>query len=507
MEGRYTHGDRQDFIEPAKDFFSDTSKGPFRLPRNFPAVRDRLHIYIARKFFAWSAFAPSILISNRDGFSLYWTMLIAYLKKNGVLESIWYKYRTDGYPAMHTFRAETPVLLQGERVHSASAQTNKELALIKCIGELLERRFLAVPTDAEEKNMVFASVDALVREGRDHANAFVYNRFLAIQTQTNPRLKFDTTKSIRWVKGKNISKNRPALLPAQTTFWRNGYIWQQREGTIQEPNTSGCAGYLTRTGAIVRGLKEHIQRDGFMCYWLTQTSPRALTLDTIPDVAIQKQLGIFKEYGFEIHILDTTTNVGLPTITVVAIDRATQRPRMHITAAAHIDPLTAVADALFEMHSLIGCFDNGNEVSMPADFKPFLTPFGRLDRIRHLHGEEMLKKVEWFWQGVPATFSEFAGTFPATASDDAKELEHILRLLKERGPGYEAYIYEARSPILKTLGYHAVRTTVPKLMPLYLTEDRATLDSDRLYEFAEWKGKRYDPKELLTGVVPPHPFP
>ncbi|HVY73044.1 MAG TPA: YcaO-like family protein [Candidatus Paceibacterota bacterium] len=507
MERGYTHGDHQGFIQPAKDFFADTYTGPFRLPRNFSTLRDRFHIYIARRFFARSPFAASVLIENRYGLSLYWSMLISYLKKKEVLHGIRYRYRRDGYPAMHTFRAESPLIAAGSKLHSAAAHKNRTLALIKCIGELLERHFLAMPTDAERKNMVSASVDTLVKDGKDHANVFTYNRFLPIQKEHTPRLRFDTSKPIQWVRGRNISKNRAALLPTQTTFWLNGHSMQHKEGTVHEPTTSGCAGYTTKTGAVVRGLKEHIQRDGFMCYWLTQTSPNVIAGETIPDAMTQTLLEEFKKFKFDIYILDITTNIGLPTVTIVAIDRGTQRPRMHVTAASHVDPLAAISDGLYEMSSLIGCFDNGNETSLPEDFKPFLTSFGRLSRIQYLHGEEMLKKVEWFWQSKSITFSEFSRAFPSIEDDDRHALTHILELLKQLGEGYDAYIYEAQSPVLKTLRYHAVRTCVPKLMPLYLSENCATLDSDRLCEFAEWKGTTYNPHELLSGVIPPHPFP
>lgn len=507
MDGGYIHGDRQDFIEPAQNFFQANVKGPFRLPGFFFRLRDRIQIYLATKFFAFSIFAPHLRIENHYGFSIYWSIIIAYLKKNGVLDTINYRYRKDGYPPMHTFRAETSSIKDEQKIHSASAHTNSEIALIKCIGELLERRTLAIPTRAEEESMLITSVDALINEGADFANTFTYNRFLATQTEHKPNLQFDTTKPIRWVTGQNISKKRGALLPAQTTFWFYRHSIQRTEGMLHESNTSGCAGYTTKAGAIVRGLKELIQRDGFLCYWLTHTSPRTIELETISDSAAQALLDEFKKYKFDIHLLDITTNIGLPSIAVVAIDRATQRPRMHLTAAAHTDPLTAIVDGLLEMHSLLGCFDGGNEIEMPADFKPFVTPFGRHERIRHMHGEEILKRVEWFWQGQTISFSEFNAKFPIVAYDDTTALKHVLELLKQRGDGYDAYIYEARSPILKALGYHAVRTCIPKLIPLYLGENNATLDSDRLYEFAALNNKQYSPKELLLGHIPPHPFP
>ncbi|MCX6819961.1 MAG: YcaO-like family protein [Candidatus Adlerbacteria bacterium] len=507
----YITGDKQSYLEPARAFFkrSKDEQRPFRLPKNFATLKDWLHIRIASLFVRFSAFGPSLLIKNPYGLSLYWTMVTSYLVNEGVLNSLVYNYKADGYPPVHAFSAEGTIL-DGEKttyINSVAAHHNKEIALSKCLGELLERRFLAMPIKKERKQMIQTSAKSLAASGKDYCDAFTYNRYTNPQKKHLKNLGCDEMEPLLWVRGKNLSKKTSALLPAQTTFWQFTQKTRNNEGLISDPTSSGCAGYMTRTGATVRALKELLQRDAFMCYWHTKSSPRKILLDSIPDAHIQKILAEFKQYNIEIHVLDITTNIALPTIAVVAIDRATARPRLHITAASHVDCIKAITNALYEMYSFVGCFDNGNEQALPEQFQPFITPFGRSERIRYLHGEDMLARVQWFLDGEEITFDRFSESFSAVPRGDSEELVHILSLMQGKGEGYEVYAYESQAPMLRTLGYHAVRVSVPKIMQIYLQEELATLDSDRLHEFAAWKGKAYSPEALLTGVIPPHPFP
>ena len=142
----YITGDKESYIEPAQNFFKQdkNEQQPFRLPKNFSTFKDWLHIRIASLFMRFSAFGPSLLIKNPYGLSLYWTMVTSFLVKERALNTLNYSYKANGYPPTHTFTASCDVS-DGEttlQIHSIASHHNKEIALSKCLGELLERRFL-----------------------------------------------------------------------------------------------------------------------------------------------------------------------------------------------------------------------------------------------------------------------------------------------------------------------------------------------------------------------------
>ncbi len=502
----FTHwGDRHAFIEPFRTFFSDRERRPssFRLPIT---LRERIQIFFVRAFSRWSDFAPSTLIQNPLGFSLERDMLATYLQHQGLLSSLSYTKRSDGYPLTHLFHARSAEFVGGF-VNSSGSHSDADLAFARCIGEFLERRFSAEPSEKERERMHTASAEALLEGGADIMDAHRFHRYTKEQREAFPKLGYDPSKAILWVRGENLMRNQLAYIPAQAVFWRFGNRIIHREGAIREPNTSGCAGYMTPEGATLRALEELIQRDAFMCHWLVRVSPPRIVLDSIPDPEVQQILAQFKRYRFETHVLDMTTDIRVPSIAVVVIDRATVHPRLYVCAAAHMDPLRAIASALHEMNAVFGCFDNGKEVALPPDFKPFLTPFDREHRLRYLSGVELIAQAAWFFSGEEVLYEDMAGSFDAVSKSDKAQLRDVIAMLAARGDGYELYTYEVQAPILRALRYHVVRACVPKLMPLYLSEPHATIDSDRLREFAEFRGMSFSPQALLTGPALPHPFP
>ena len=114
----------------------------------------------------------------------------------------------------------------------------------------------------------------------------------------------------------------------------------------------------------------------------------------------------------------------------------------------------------------------------------------------------MCERFKFFISGPLQTFETFIGDALWVTTPRA-QLDYILERFKKLGEGYEIYSYEVKNPVLDTLGYHVVRTVVPRLLHLYLNENMATLDAPRLKSVPQALG--YTPSETLNPW--PHPFP
>src|SRR3989344_5485881 len=117
-------------------------------------------------------------------------------------------------------------------------------------------------------------------------------------------------------------------------------------------------------------------------------------------------------------------------------------------------------------------------------------------------GNEMLERFRFLISGKFQSFEGFMGNAVWYTTPQAR-IAYILERLKMLREGYEAYVFEAVHPVLKTLGYTAVKAVVPRLMHLYLNEHIATLSAPRLRDVPPKLG--YTPAETLNPL--PHPFP
>ena len=497
------------FLHRIRTFFEkrDEELRPFSIPLNKRSLFLLIHLYVARLFSRWSIFSPNMLYENPDGYSPYWTLILSYLHNEKILHSVRYVPQLEGYPPLHKYKISSVAVTEKDTVMSFGGNENQELSLAKGIGELLERTLTAYSSAGNPTKTLKKPAPELLKNGQDIATPYLFHRFLPQQKKQFPHLGFKMEHASLWVPVRNITKKRNAFAPAQTIFWIDSKELGKTEGVIQNTTTSGCAGYMTKDGAVLRALLEAIQRDAFLVHWLTGIPPKKIALTTIDDDRIQATLAEFTRYGFEVHLLDATTEIGVPVVISILIDRLSKRPRVYLAAACHPSYSEACANALSEANMLFGYFDKGGETYLPEDFKPFLTPLDRMDRLQSAHGDDYISNTKWFWSGDEIAFGDMVQLHPKKNETASRVLDRIVKAMHALGEGSNVYVFTPDSTALRKLGYHVARVIVPKLMSLYLNEILAPLDSDRLFEFAQRKGKTYSPEALLKTTTPPHPFP
>jgi ribosomal protein S12 methylthiotransferase accessory factor len=381
-----------------------------------------------------------------------------------------------------------------------AGQSNLEDTLSKTVGEMIERYFLTVyRTDS----LYAASAQELKARHVRALDIDQLNGYLPWQKKLFPKFDRTAKTQIKWIKGVELESNKPVLIPAQLVFWNYDHARDAAEPYLADHTTSGAAGHFTREEALLSSLLESIERDGFLIYWLNSISPKMLDLSAHPDPEIQEFLAYMKRYRLEVYFLNTTTDIGIPTITCAIIDHASEKPTISLGSASGFN-LKDVA--LHSGHEALMVYSYGTKMddySLSPDYQPFAdAEVSALERVRAWRGEAMLERFKFFISGAPQDIDTFdKGHRHLTSA--AQQLDHVLKQLQKMGPGYEVYLYEVKHRVLDTLGYHVVRAIVPQLIPIYLTESFATLDSKRLREVPEKLG--YAPAKELNPW--PHPFP
>jgi ribosomal protein S12 methylthiotransferase accessory factor len=438
-----------------------------------------------------------------DGVPLNWAYLAEHLHKKGVATSPRFSFPRQANDRPKIFNAQIQLsqdtLLSDGRVSGNSgfgAAFEIEEALSKTIGETLERYFLSV---YKRENLKISSYSKLSKSWHDVLDIHQLNGFLPWQKEMFPQFCSDDESPLHWIKGEEFITGKKTWLPAQLVFWNYQH---GSEKMLHRITTSGCAGHFSKDEAVLAGLLENIQRDGFFIYWLNHISPHVLDVSESNDPDIQSLLEYLKRYRLQPIFLDTTTDVGIPSLVCALIDSTSETPVVSIGSGCGFDLKSIVQQSILEALLINEYAAQEEAYHISEDYKPFTDAnLGRKKRLTAWKGQKMLERFSFFTAGPPRSIADFMGTH--SQIEPHERLPFVLEKLRNLGNGYEVYVYEVRDPILKQLGYHVVRTIVPQLFPLYLWEHAAPLDSKRLREVPRKLGY-----EIPGQMNPwPHPFP
>ena len=374
-------------------------------------------------------------------------------------------------------------------------------AISKVIGEFLERYPLLL---YKRKKLIRASMNMLREKKKNFLNVFDLAGAAEWQKKFSSRKYFDEDSLFFWAEGKELTQNKRALVPAQLIFWNYNSSDEPQEPFLRQPITNGAAGHFTYEEAVLGGIYENIQRDGFLIYWLNSIPPPRIDPDTILDTELQRHIEHLRRYNFEVVFLDTTLDLKIPSSACAILDKSGNGPRVALGGGCGSSLERSLIRSLTEA---VGVYNwarsNKNTYTLPDDYLPFKDPY--VDQGRRLllynNDDKAFPIMESFLSGPLKSFSPQVNL--PNFNSPKEELDYILNTFKSKGRGYEVYVYEAHHEFLETLGYHSARVIMPSLIPLYLRETDAPLGGVRIREVPKTFG-------LEPSAEPnpwPHPFP
>jgi ribosomal protein S12 methylthiotransferase accessory factor len=436
-----------------------------------------------------------------------WQAFIRFLNERGVTSSKVVSslpVRHD-MPKIYTVSLRSGPAANGDPGHAVdrggfgASCTNTQEALSKACGELLERYFSARYRTEE---LMFVSFKALQerRYGPRPLDIFSLNDFLPWQKELFPAYNRDMHSPLGWVRGMNMTRQTPVYLPAQLVYWN---YQRGDEPLLQECNTSGTAGHFTRDEATLAALLELIQRDGFMIHWLKIKHPRRIDQETLTDPDVQALLERFRQSLLEVHLLDTTTDIGIPTCLAVLLDPRGGRYEIHLASGIGFTERDALLSALAELIVVFGAqLHSEGPIVLEEPYEPFRKPISNLQRLRVWRTKKMYDIFLSFIQGPLETVGDFMHGVEQYDTVAAR-LAYVQERLAALGEGYEVYTHEFEDSLLREIGFHVVRAIVPRIMGIYLFEQSGSLGAQRLSSVPPKLGL-----EIREDLNPwPHPFP
>ena len=368
---------------------------------------------------------------------------------------------------------------------------NKLLALSRAIGEYFER--FTFFTNVRRRSSLKSNLKSL-RQTYDIKLVTDFNRFENPKILSFPSAESDLEEEIDCVLVFDHINKRKALYPLEGVFY--GMNLEKSGKKFYPPTSNGCAGGFSFDDAVYSGTLELLERDAFLMYWLTFTSPERLDVSTLPDEA-KNIIKYYSKYKFDIRLLNITSDLGVPTVMCHIRDVSRKEWRGVVTSCCNPDPEKAIYFALREGCSAaaLAIYDFRWQISFQkhedVDF------YNRISLLQKMND----KYFDFFLDGPLVKYEDFVGRF--SSDRKAKDLSWLLEKIENAIGPVNMYSYMAQDFFLKRIGYHVVRIIIPQLIPMYLHEIEKVTNPTRIKSFLRHKGKDLDTH--LNDF--PHAFP
>lgn len=374
-------------------------------------------------------------------------------------------------PPFHIYSASA--YLSGKHVpsnliNSAGVSSNSpELALLKCVSELVER-FSLYNLNAEP--VIFSKYG-------DSARQINLNNYLSENQLYG--VKF------AWANANSLHDADEHHIPFQLIYFNN--IRGHHEPLLCDRNSTGAAGGFNKSEVILRGIYEVIERDSFMTAYLGKVNCPSIDLHTIHNEKIRHICETYYRYNYEIKLIEITSDLQVPAYLTILIDKTKQLPYFTLGAKANLNPEVAIVGSLEEAFMSRGWLRN---LSMKGKLRQFMSNTKNikthLQRAGYWTAENSLSKLNFFIK--PKTKSYLVKGYSKLSP------ENELKLLSEKlySSGINAYYVNITPRIFHSTNYVVYKVIAPQLQPLYLSEANKKIHYERV-------------KSSIINSIP-HPF-
>lgn len=385
----------------------------------------------------------------------------SYLKKKG------YKIYTGAKP--HN------LLLENKVTGSGYSFQSRELALLKCLSELIERLSMYCFNNSD------LIVSSYVNLQQDALNPKIF-----LSKNNIENLNF------RWKKGVNVNTSKEILLPAQLLYLN--YKRGKDEIRLTSPISTGAASGFGHEETLLRAIYEVVERDAFMTVYLNKISPPLIDLYSIDSTLVDKILDQLKRFNLIAKVIDLTNDLKIPSFLTILIDPTGIGPSLTLGLKSDLNSIRALEGSLEESFLLRSwlryeVITKGLKTNIDST-----KIYSLLDRGMLWYPLHMIKKIKFIYSSKITKKIE--------NNKVIKPKQALLKILtRVRENRLNLFYSDISLPIFKKVGHLTYKAILPDLQPLYLDEINKKLNLKRLRTVANFFGKR---KHILYNF--PHPF-
>jgi thiazole/oxazole-forming peptide maturase SagD family component len=375
----------------------------------------------------------------------------------------------------HFFTSSFVIAFADKTISSGGAKYNKNASELAAKGELLERVSSFAPQSYFQNTMWLQKKDKVV------------------SLLTKKKLK-------------SLTSFRSLSIQESELY----YGVRESQALTYQKTTNGGAGHFVLEQAILGGWLELIQRDAFLMYWLNTISPRHISLEGLSlSETVRRIMRDLKRYNLKFAILDSTSDIPVPTVTCVVYSLDEGTPCFGLGAASGFDFEAMLVSALGEAVGTAR-FSFGKEpYKVSQDYKVHgdrnLTREKRL--LINLDKHNFAKSSFFINAKETVSVEEFMSEVAhLEGKEPAKQLAYLGQFFKKRAlvnKDYHVYYHQYANDLLNAFDYKVVKVICKALYQIYLNENFIDKHHPRLKEFVLHKGL----EKVATLNHWPHPFP
>jgi ribosomal protein S12 methylthiotransferase accessory factor len=360
-------------------------------------------------------------------------------------------------------------LYKTEGTFGQGYDTNVIKAKIKAVGEMLERLCLSNPSEN------------FLETTYENSSKFLDPGLFFCYSSEQTKNKQEKIKNIRngkykWVKSKNFATKEDIYVPAQMIFLSNDFS-DEYALRKEQISTGAALGKIGELRAFQSGFFEVIERDGIMGFYLQNLQGRKM--NNFPQ-KINKLLDYLNRYNLETHIFNATTDLEIPTIFTLTIDRSGVGDAINVGSKSGLTYIESIQSSIMESIQCRRLARGAKSFNQQKEINSENEIHSLENRFDYWSNPKKIKDLDYLINETPTI--SYQKLNPKTISFD-----QAINNVKNKG--FNILVTDITLPEIKQQGFETLKVTIPELHPLYLDERAKALYSVHFGEIKELKLK------------------
>ena len=364
-----------------------------------------------------------------------------------------------------------------ERAAAGQGLTDND-AIRAAIGEAIEHYCAAHINEQTNRLAKFADLGGQAITPPE----FVLYSESQYQRKNFPYHRWSPEDEVTWTPMTELPNGQQVFAPTSLVYLSSPAT--RNEDILTLSTSNGLAAGPTLEFAILNGLYELIERDGFIISWMNKLPAPRVEFAQTPGLAGEIATH-YKPFGTEIRVFNISTDIPVYVMMAIALDTTGQGPAALVGLGCHLDPRVALLKAVLEVCQVRPAerqrfkddppqtkFKSYEDVHTLNDHSAFLTDPARLTEFSFLLDNKRMQRLE-----------ELENRAQGSVELDLKTCVDSLVKSGSR----VAYADLTTSDIVD-YGLRVVRTVATGLQPIHFGFGEERLGGRRLFEVPQKLG-------------------
>ncbi|MCU1264095.1 MAG: hypothetical protein JWM21_413 [Acidobacteria bacterium] len=228
-----------------------------------------------------------------------------------------------------------------ERAAAGKGVTEND-AMRAAIGEAIEHYCAA---HLNEQNTRIANWTELEGKGISPPECVLYSEAQYAQ-KGFPYHRWNPEDKVTWSPMRELPGDQEIFAPTSLVYLTA--MATRAEDVFTFSTSNGLAAGPNLEFAILNGLYELVERDGFLITWMNKLPAPQIDFSEMGGLAVS--IGAhYKKFGTEVQVYNVSTDLPIYVMMAIALDRTGQGPAGMVGLGCHLDPRIAVLKSMFEI--------------------------------------------------------------------------------------------------------------------------------------------------------------